>query len=155
MRKIEIPRCWSQIFLKHCALDRGVTLLATGDADSEPKISIGRGTYINRFTIIDAHASVRIGSDCMIGPHCYITDANHGTQSGIAVGKQQMVTAAVVIEDGVWLGAHVTVLMGVTIGEGAVVGAGSVVTKSVPANTIVVGVPAKLIRSRHSYAKAS
>lgn len=155
LRAIEIPRCWHQIRLQHCALDRGVTLLVTGEADSEPKISIGRGTYVNRFTIIDAHSSVRIGSECMVGPHCYITDANHGTQHGTPVGQQPMVTAAVVIEDGAWLGAHVTVLKGVTIGAGAVIGAGSVVTKNIEPNSIAVGTPARVIADRTPMGEAA
>ncbi len=155
LRAIEIPRGWKNIQLDLCALDRGVTLLVTEGADSQPEIRIGQGTYINRATTIDAHQSVQVGAGCMIGPHCYITDADHGIQPGIAVRQQPMITAAVVIEDGAWLGAHVTVLKGVTIGAGAVVGAGSVVTKSVPANAIVVGIPAKFVRSRHCYAKAS
>ena len=84
----------------------------------------------------------------MIGPHCYITDGDHGTAAGTTVGKQPMKTQPVIIEDGVWLGAGVIVLKGVTIGRNAVVGAGSVVTKNVAANSVVVGIAARPVSER-------
>jgi acetyltransferase-like isoleucine patch superfamily enzyme len=147
--KIEVPRQWDQIELnKKCALDRGVTLLASGPWQATPKITIGEGTYINRYTMIDAHSLVRIGDHCMIGPFCYITDANHGMADHCNIDEQQMVVAPVDIGDDVWLGAHATVLKGVTIGKGAVIGAGAVVTKDVLPKEIVVGVPARPIRNR-------
>ena len=84
----------------------------------------------------------------MIGPHCYITDGDHGMKMDIPVGKQSMTTAPVILEEGVWLGAGVKVLKGVTIGRHAVVGAGALVTKSIPEGAIAVGVPAKVIGCR-------
>jgi acetyltransferase-like isoleucine patch superfamily enzyme len=84
----------------------------------------------------------------MIGPHCYITDGDHGTEPGVDVKAQAMRKLPVIIEDGAWLGSHVVVLPGVRIGRGAVIGAGSVVTKSIPANAVAVGVPARVVRLR-------
>jgi acetyltransferase-like isoleucine patch superfamily enzyme len=84
----------------------------------------------------------------MIGPHCYITDANHGRVHGINVKSQAMDAKPVIIEDDVWLGAGVIVLPGVSIGRSAVIGAGAVVTKDVPANAIYAGVPANNIGDR-------
>ena len=83
----------------------------------------------------------------MIGPFCYITDHDHGTEPGMPVGPQPLVAEPVMIERNAWLGAGVVVLKGVTIGEGAVVGAGSVVSRSIPAGARVAGVPARPMRA--------
>ncbi|QIF06040.1 acyltransferase [Roseimicrobium sp. ORNL1] len=91
----------------------------------------------------------------MIGPSCYITDGDHGFTAGKLITQQPMIKAPVTIGSGAWLGAHVTVLKGVTIGDGAVVGAGAVVTRDVPANAIVAGVPAKIIGHRQNSSTAS
>ena len=76
-----------------------------------------------------------------IGPNVTIATDNHDL-------KDRMVLSCkpVVIKDNVWIGACVTIMPGVTIGENAVIGGGAVVTKDVPANTIAAGVPAKVIR---------
>jgi acetyltransferase-like isoleucine patch superfamily enzyme len=148
MRAIEIPRNWTDITLEEgVALDRGVTLLCSGPLHAD-KLIIRAGTYINRNTMFDAHSHLEVGRDCMIGPFCYLTDANHGTIKGTPVKAQPMQPSPVVIEDEVWIGAHVIVLAGVRIGHGAVIGAGSVVTSEVPPNTVVAGMPARVLRSR-------
>lgn len=150
MRAIEIPFKWGDITLgKGVALDRSVSLVCGGDYRGKgDKLIIHSGTYVNRFTIFDAHEHIEVGHDCMIGPHCYITDADHGKALGKSAKSQPMEKAAVVIEDEVWLGANVVVLPGVRIGKGAVVGAGSVVTRNVPSDAIVIGIPANILRMR-------
>ena len=151
LQDIEIPRNYRDIEIKaNCALDRGVTLLCDGISSSEPKIVIGENTYINRNTFIDAMRSLKIGRNCAIGPNCYITDRDHGLELGIPPLQQPMIAKPTVIGDRVWLGANVTVLKGVTIGNDAVVGAGSVVTKDIPQGAIAVGVPAKVIKWKDS-----
>ena len=107
---------------------------------------IRSGTYVNRFTIFDAHEHIEVGRDCMIGPHCYITDADHGTLLGQSVKSQPMTKSPVVIEEDVWIGANVVILPGVRIGKGAVVGAGSVVTHDIPALAVAIGAPARVLR---------
>ena len=148
MRRISIPRQWSDVTLeKGVALDDGVVLLCSGIARAN-KLIIRSGSYINRYTMIDAHQQIEIGQNCMIGPHCYITDANHSVAAGLPINKQPMEAKPVIIEDEVWLGAGVIVLCGVCIGRGAVVGAGAVVRTDVLSNAIVAGVPAREIGSR-------
>ena len=148
MRRVSIPRQWSDISLeKDVSLDDGVVLLCSG-SPKENKISIGQGTYINRYTMLDAHLEIRIGRNCMIGPYCYITDSNHGRATGALVKEQKMEATPVVIEDDVWLGAGVIVLPGVRLGHGCVIGAGAVVTDDVPAEAVFAGVPAVSIGTR-------
>jgi acetyltransferase-like isoleucine patch superfamily enzyme len=148
MRRVSIPRQWQDISLgKDVCLDDGVVLLCSGNPKSD-KLIIGYGTYVNRYTMIDVHHQVEIGRNCMIGPHCYITDSNHGVAAGVPVNEQPMESQAVIIEDEVWLGAHVTVLPGVRLGRGAVVGAGAVVTKDIPPDAVAVGTPARQIGHR-------
>lgn len=97
-----------------------------------------------RVTILDI-APVTIGNDCMIGPGTLITSVGHplsaeGRRAKLAFGKP------VTIGDDVWIGGNCTVLPGVTIGNNVIVAAGAVVTKDVPDNCVVAGVPARKIR---------
>ena len=149
MRQISIPRQWEDVVLEAgVALDHGVVLLCSG-ARRERKLVLGAGTYVNRYTIFDAHAQLHVGRDVMIGPHCYFTDADHGTDGAQPVKAQAMKHAPVIVEDEAWIGAHVVVLPGVRIGRGAVVGAGAVVTRDIPALAVVAGAPARVLRMRH------
>ena len=125
------------------ALDRGVVLLATNDA---ARIEIGRRCYVNRRTMIDASELVSVGDDTMVGPFCYITDHDHTIRAGATPAEGALVSAPTRIGARCWIGAHVTILKGVTIGDDTVIGAGSVVTKSLPPGVIVVGNPARVLK---------
>lgn len=153
IRKVEIPRNYWDISIgAHTAIDKGCVLLVTGPRRSESeggkRIRIADRVYINRYTMIDASERIQIGARTMIGPHCYITDHDHGTRLGIPIPEQPLLGAPTVIQHDAWIGANVTILKNVTIGEGAIVAAGAVVTKSVEPNTIVAGIPAKPIAER-------
>lgn len=104
---------------------------------------IGAGTWIGAFTVIDGSGGLRIGEGCDIscGVHIY----THNTVRRCVTGRAypNVDRAPVRIGDRVFLGANAVVLMGVTIGDGAVVAAGAVVTRDVPAHTLVAGVPAR------------
>ena len=148
LRRIEIARNWGDIFLeKGVSLDTGVVFV-TGGKPRAGKISIGANTYVNRYTIFDGHECIKVGRRCMIGPHCYITDGDHTKKLGQPIQAQPMRMDPVIIEDEVWIGSHVIILPGVQLGKGAVIGAGSVVTRSVPSNSIAVGIPARVVRMR-------
>lgn len=143
LRNISIPRQWSDIHIDGgVALDDGVTLLCS-DAPKSGKLAIGARTYINRNTILDASDSLCIGEDCMIGPGCYLTDHDHGVSPGQPPGAQTLISKPTRLGNRIWVGAHVVILKGVTIGDDAVIAAGAVVTRDVPAGGRVAGVPAR------------
>jgi acetyltransferase-like isoleucine patch superfamily enzyme len=147
LRAIEIPRQHNAIHLNAgVQLDRGVVLLASGDPTGAPKIVIGRAAYINRSTMIDASERIEIGAHCMIGPFCYLTDHDHAISREHDAGAGPLISKPTRLGERCWLGAHVTILKGVSIGDGTVVGAGSVVTKSLPAGVVAVGNPARVLR---------
>jgi acetyltransferase-like isoleucine patch superfamily enzyme len=149
LRKIRIPRHHADIEIAAgTALDDEVVLIVSGEPSGQPKIRIGRNGYFNRFSIIDASKAIEFGDNVMVGPYCYITDHDHGFKAGEAVSAQPLVEETTRIGHDAWLGARVTVLKGVTIGDGAIIGAGSVVTKDIPANSIAVGSPAKVVADR-------
>jgi acetyltransferase-like isoleucine patch superfamily enzyme len=148
LRSVRIPRQWEDVRLeKGVGLDDGVTLLCSGDRRRD-KLVLGRECYVNRYTILDAHVRSDVGARAMIGPHCYITDSEHGFKPGEAVMDQPMTSAPVIIGEGAWIGTRVTVKGGVRIGRGAIVGVGAVVEQDIPDNAIAVGAPARVVRMR-------
>jgi acetyltransferase-like isoleucine patch superfamily enzyme len=112
----------------------------------DPQIIIGDDFYMNA----GCHllGDITIGDHVLIGPKTVIWGRDHGTRSGQLIKVQEHIRNPILIEDDVWIGASATILKGVTISKGAVIGAGSVVTKNVPANAIVVGNPARVLRFR-------
>jgi galactoside O-acetyltransferase len=131
------------------SIEEGVKLMVS-NLSEENAIYIGSNSFIGRYSTIATKEYIYIGDNVLIAPFCYISGGNHGMQLGMPMREQAMVYQSITLEDDVWLGNGVTVLPGVTIGRGAVVGAGSVVTKNIPPNAIVGGIPAKLIKFRKS-----
>ena len=116
------------------------------------RITLGNQVFLGDFSSINANdAIVIIGNDVAIGPMTLIQGANHAFDDlAVPIVQQGHVESFVIIESNVWIGAHCTILPGVTIHSGAVVAAGAVVSREVPPNTVVGGVPAKVLRNRGS-----
>ena len=111
--------------------------------DFGKNITVGENVFINACCHFQDHGGVTLGDGCQIGHNVVFATLNHGLSP-----EERPITypAPIVLEQNVWVGSNATILQGVTIGENAVVAAGAVVTRDVPANTIVGGVPAKFIR---------
>ena len=106
-------------------------------------LHLGEDVFINIGCRFQDAGGITIGDGSLIGHGSTLTTLDHGVDPD---RRADMIPAPIVIGRKVWLGASVTVVPGVTIGDGAIVGAGAVVTKDVPANAIVSGVPARVIR---------
>ncbi|RYD86503.1 MAG: acyltransferase, partial [Sphingobacteriales bacterium] len=123
------------------SIARNTTILCTGViAHKGTGVSIGNNCGINAGTFIGGQGGVDIGDNVIIGPGVKIFSENHVfTDPDVIIKDQGVTREGVVIENNCWIGANVTILDGVTVGEGCVIAAGSVVTKSVDANTVAGG----------------
>lgn len=113
--------------------------------DVGTNISCGaRCTFNFGVTILDG-APVTFGDNCMVGPGCVISTTGHPLS---AAGRRarEAFSKPVTFGNDVWLGANVSVMPGVTIGDNVVVGAGAVVTHDIPSNSLALGVPARVVR---------
>ncbi|MDZ8028267.1 MAG: acyltransferase [Nostoc sp. SerVER01] len=116
---------------------------------SDTCIHIDEDTFIGPNACIEGPGDIKIGKHCMIAAHSGIYANNHNFADPMQPMKYQGVTRkGIVIEDDCWLGHGVTVLDGVTIGQGSVIGAGAVVNKDIPAFSVAVGIPARVIKNR-------
>lgn len=125
------------------AVDESVTVFPPFYSEFGKNLTLGRNVFINMGCSFQDTGGISIGDGTLIGHRSTLTTLNHHVDPN---RRGDMIPAPIVIGRQVWLGASVTVVPGVTIGDGAIIGAGAVVTKDVPANAIVAGVPAKLIR---------
>lgn len=123
-----------------------VTLFPPFTADFGRNIHLGERVFINSGCRFQDQGGVTIGDDSLIGHNAVLATLDHDVHPD---RRADMHPAPIVIGRKVWIGANATILKGVTIGDGAIVAAGAVVTKDVPADSIVVGAPARVVRSVH------
>ncbi|TDS87481.1 sugar O-acetyltransferase [Nesterenkonia aurantiaca] len=126
-----------------------VAIRAPFSVDYGSHISIGDRVFINTGLVALDVAPIRIGADCLLGPNVQLLTPIHPVEPG---PRQQKWESAepITLEENVWLGGGVIVCPGVTIGRNAVIGAGAVVTRDIPANSVAVGNPARVIRQCES-----
>ena len=124
-------------------VDESVTVFPPFHCEFGKNLTLGKGVFINMGCRFQDAGGITIGEGALVGHGTTLTTLNHAVDPD---RRADMIPAPIVIGRKVWLGAGVTVVPGVTMGAGAIVGAGAVVTKDVPANAIVAGVPAKVLR---------
>lgn len=122
----------------------GLEVISPFSCDYGYHIHLGKQVFINTNCYLMDCAPITMGDHVFIGPHCGFYTASHPlnyTMRNAGLEKALPIT----IGSNVWFGGHVVVLPGVTIGDGCVIGAGSVVTHDIPANSVAVGSPCRVI----------
>ena len=124
-------------------------IVSTSLNDLGKGIKIGDNVGIGEFAYLGGAGGLEIGDDCIIGQYLSCHPENHNYKDlDILIRLQGVHRKGIKIEANCWIGSKVTILDGVTIGAGSIIAAGAVVTSSFPANSILGGVPAKLLKTR-------
>lgn len=122
---------------KRLQIGKGVIINNPGN------LQMGNDCYISHYCYVQAKGKIEFGNNVIVGPMSVIASSNHVIENGNVTNKGN--SAPIKIGNGTWCGGHVVITDGITIGESVVIGAGAVVTKNIPYNTRVAGVPAKVI----------
>ncbi len=153
----KIARYWSYAHVeprRRLTAGPGLRMSPLASLRNGERITLGRDVHVGERCYLwagDSTGRIVLGDRVLLAPEVFITASNYGVRHGTPIAQQERREADVVIGDDVWLGAHVVVLPGVVVGDGAVVGAASVVSRSLPAHCIAVGVPAKVVGWRPGY----
>jgi len=131
--------------MRHCILE------TYPNAGLHPQLEIGDNVSLGEYSHITCARKVVIGNGVLTGRFVLITDNSHGSSLTEEIIRPPLArpihsNGAVIIHDNVWIGDKATILPNVIVGEGAIVAANAVVTKDVPAYTVVAGCPAKVVK---------
>ena len=137
----ELRKLFSKLIGK--PVDASFALFPPFHTDCGKNIHVGKKVFINMGCKFQDQGGIFIGDGALIGHNVVLATLNHAMSPN---HRGTMIPAPIRIGKNVWIGSNATVLPGVTIGDGAIVAAGAVVTKDVPENTIVGGVPASTMR---------
>lgn len=126
------------------AIDPTTTIFPPFHTNFGRFIRLGKNSFINHACSFLDIGGITLEDDVLIGPRVNLTTENHPLNPA---ERTTLLIKPIVVRRNAWIGAGATVLPGVTVGENAVVAAGAVVTADVPANTVVAGIPARVIRT--------
>ncbi len=126
------------------AIDPSTTVFPPFHTNFGRFIRLGKNVFINHACSFLDIGGITIEDDVQIGPHVNLTSENHPLDPA---DRKTLLLQPVVIRRNAWIGAGATILPGITIGENAIVAAGSVVSRDVPPNTVVAGVPARVVKT--------
>lgn len=133
----------------HCIFEKDCLIWIADEAEANPELMLGNNVYLGRNVYLGVYQPLTIGQNSLIGAYSYLITANHRFENpDIPIRLQGYTGASIQIGQDVWLGCHVVILPGVTVGDGAVIAAGAVVNKNVPAYEVWGGVPARKLRER-------
>ena len=143
--KYHTPEEIRELFSKltESEIDKTFGMFPPFHTDCGKNIKIGKNVFINACCKFQDQGGIEIGNGVLIGHNVTLATLNHDERPS---HRQNIYPKPIKIGDNVWIGSNATILQGVTIGDGAIIGANAVVTKDVPKNTVVAGVPATIIR---------
>lgn len=124
-------------------VDKSFRLFPPFHTDCGKNIVVGKNVFINSCCKFQDQGGITIGNGVLIGHNVTLATLNHDERPQF---RQNIYPKPIKIGDNVWIGSNATILQGVTIGDGAIVGANALVTHDVPENTIVTGIPARILR---------
>jgi len=137
----EIVSLFSKLTGKN--VDSSFRLFPPFYTDCGKNITVGKNVFINACCKFQDQGGITIGNGVLIGHNVTLATLNHDERPD---KRQNIFPKSINIGNNVWIGSNATILQGITIGNGAIIGANAVVTKDVPENPIVAGIPAKIIR---------
>ena len=134
-----------RVFSKLCGqkVDSGFRLFPPFFTDCGKNIRVGKNVFINSGCCFQDQGGITIGDGCLIGHQVVLATLNHGLAPE---ERGSLNPKPIVLGKNVWVGAHATVLPGVTVGDNAVIAAGAVVTRDIPPDCVAAGVPAKIVK---------
>ncbi len=138
----EVKELFSKLIGKN--VDSTFTLFPPFYTDCGKNISIGKNVFINTGCHFQDQGGITIGDGTLIGHNVTLATLNHGF---IPDDRGTLYPSPIRIGKNVWLGANVTIVPGITVGDNVIVAAGAVVTKDIPDNMVAAGVPAKIIKN--------
>jgi acetyltransferase-like isoleucine patch superfamily enzyme len=138
----EINKIFSELIGNE--VDETFFLIPPFYTDFGENIRIGKNVFVNHACTFMDRGGILLEDNVLIGPKVNLITTNHPIDPA---QRRATISNRIVIKKNAWIGANATILAGVTVGENSVVAAGAVVSKNVPDNTIVGGIPARIIRS--------